>query len=419
MATQSDSTEKSKTIEDQEIKELEEDEEETEEPEQEEDDDSIRSSLPSWQDLELKHRIMVIAAVLLLCYVGYRLSVLLSLLLATAISLIGLFKWFSTTNLSVEITVFLAKFFPPAAWPVIDCKATPECAWSKAFRENWKVIYQEYLDFEQEYNYCPEMDDVYPNGSITNWDRKWPTVNLRCYGLDTQISKYFPKTMKLVNESDTWLSHVMFSILKPNKYIPRHRGPYRGVFRYHLHLEIPEHKNPAEQLYLAVWPETSSADFWDPANVPDGEPTLCTWKDGDDFLFDDTCVHEVINFTGKRRIILFMDVERYDISFFSKLIHRVFMSAAKYLPAVQNCKAVQDDYLKKYVDEKTNQPMRYGPAGSSAASQIDYNLNTTVSPSNSWMWYNTAPEILPYKKARVVIENQKKRNGETAKPKST
>ena len=141
--------------------------------------------------------------------------------------------------------------------------------------------------------------------------------------------------------------------------------------------------------------------------MPSNEPILIPWNDGDDFLFDDTCVHEVINFTKKRRIILFMDVERHDISIFAKLIHRFFMNLAKYLPAVQECKKVQDDYLKKCVDERTNEPTRFG-SGSSAASQVDVDEDC-ASPSNSWMWYNTAPEILPYKKARIVIENAKKK----------
>ncbi|ETO27439.1 hypothetical protein RFI_09692 [Reticulomyxa filosa] len=122
---------------------------------------------------------------------------------------------------AMEITVFLARFFPPSEKAVHD---TAQFEFAKKFRENHEVIYQEYLDFEEKYNYAPQMDDVYPNGSITNWDKKWPTVTLRCYGLDSQISKFFPKTMALVNQSEYWLSHVMYSILDPNKFIPRHRG---------------------------------------------------------------------------------------------------------------------------------------------------------------------------------------------------
>lgn len=53
-------------------------------------------------------------------------------------------KWFTSTNLSVEITVWLAKFLPPSKQCVWDT-SLPQFAWSKAFRDNHDTIYQEYL----------------------------------------------------------------------------------------------------------------------------------------------------------------------------------------------------------------------------------------------------------------------------------
>ena len=114
-----------------------------------------------------------------------------------------------------------------------------------------------------------------------------------------------------------------------------------------------------------------------------------------------------------------MDVERHDISLFAKMIHRLFMNLAKYLPAVQNCKAVQDKYLKSCLDPKTNKPTRFregvgmSSTSTSSSSTSSSSNQVDMSPSNSWMWYNTAPEILPYKKARIVIEQQAKRKQTT------
>lgn len=143
--------------------------------------------------------------------------------LSTFLTIVVFGVWFSQTNLSVEITVFLAKFFPPSSQAVWD---THEFEWTKRFRDNYEDIYNEYLNFEKNYNYCPQMDDAYPNGSITNWDRKWPTVTLRAYNLDCQVAKYFPKTMALLDDpsNEYLLSHCMFSIIQPDKFIPRHRG---------------------------------------------------------------------------------------------------------------------------------------------------------------------------------------------------
>eukprot|EP01083_Nonionella_stella_P086597 240697_1 len=365
-----------------------------------------QSKVQSWKDWEPKYKtLVIIISIITLLSIGYFVSLLLSILVSTLCLLYGGFMWVSSTNLSVEITVFLGKFFAPSSKCVWNCAETPECRWSEAFRNNYKTIHGEYLNFEAKYNYCPQMDEVYPNGSITNWDKKWPTVNLRVYGLDTEIAKYFPKTMELVNGSDMWLSHVMFSILKPNKFIPRHRGPYRGVFRYHLSLEIPPYTNAANELYLAVWPNTSSVDFWDPMKVPPSEPVLVSWKNGSDFLFDDTCVHEVINYTKQRRIILFMDVERHDVSFVSKCVHRFFMGLAKYLPTIRKCKEVQDRYLKTWIDEQTKQPIRCTQK-STDNQQFDFDLN-----SSNWRWFSPTPEILPYKKARAMIEKSRANPG--------
>ena len=58
------------------------------------------------------------------------------------ITLIIGFQWFSNTNLSVEITVWLAKFFPASKLPVHD---TSNIEWTKLFRNNYDVILQEYL----------------------------------------------------------------------------------------------------------------------------------------------------------------------------------------------------------------------------------------------------------------------------------
>jgi aspartyl/asparaginyl beta-hydroxylase (cupin superfamily) len=38
---------------------------------------------------------------------------------------------------------------------------------------------------------------------------------------------------------------AFFSILAPGKHLPAHRGPYKGVMRYHLGLLIPEPRRSA------------------------------------------------------------------------------------------------------------------------------------------------------------------------------
>ena len=47
-----------------------------------------------------------------------------------------------------------------------------------------------------------------------------------------------PETVRLLHRIPGMKS-AMFSILAPRKYIAPHRGPYKGVLRYHLGLIIP------------------------------------------------------------------------------------------------------------------------------------------------------------------------------------
>ena len=47
-------------------------------------------------------------------------------------------------------------------------------------------------------------------------------------------------------EAHPWNEDAMFSILSPRKHIPPHRGPYKGVLRYHLGLIIPGAEEVAE-----------------------------------------------------------------------------------------------------------------------------------------------------------------------------
>ena len=85
------------------------------------------------------------------------------------------------------------------------------------------------------------------------------------------------------------MTTAMFSILSPRKHILDHRGPYKGVLRYHLGLIVPE---DAEACRIRV-----------------GED-IRHWEEGESMIFDDTFNHEVWNDTDETRVVLFVDVLR-------------------------------------------------------------------------------------------------------------
>ena len=85
------------------------------------------------------------------------------------------------------------------------------------------------------------------------------------------------------------MTTAMFSILSPRKHILDHRGPYKGVLRYHLGLIVPE---DAERCRIRVGEDVRH------------------WEEGKSMIFDDTFNHEVWNDTDETRVVLFVDVLR-------------------------------------------------------------------------------------------------------------
>jgi beta-hydroxylase len=85
------------------------------------------------------------------------------------------------------------------------------------------------------------------------------------------------------------LTTAFFSILSPHKRISEHRGPWRGVLRYHLALQVPE---PLEQAGISVGGKVKH------------------WREGQSLLFDDSYRHFAWNETDGVRVVLFVDVIR-------------------------------------------------------------------------------------------------------------
>src|SRR5438445_9608768 len=97
-----------------------------------------------------------------------------------------------------------------------------------------------------------------------------------------------PRTAALMREIPG-MTTAMFSILSPRKHILDHRGPYKGVIRYHLGLIVPKEKEACR------------------IRVGD---TIAHWEEGKSLFFDDTFPHEVWNDTDSMRVVLFMDILR-------------------------------------------------------------------------------------------------------------
>lgn len=125
--------------------------------------------------------------------------------------------------------------------------------------------------------------------------RDWRMFLLKVYGQDIRSNKaHCPFLSELLAACPDVLSATL-SFLAPHKHIPRHSGPFRGILRYQLNLEVP------------------LAD--------DGRPGAVLWLAGDEhrlgsgeqLLWDDTYPHEVWNHSEQTRVALLLDVRRPDL----------------------------------------------------------------------------------------------------------
>ena len=87
-----------------------------------------------------------------------------------------------------------------------------------------------------------------------------------------------------------------FSILEGGKHIPAHRGPFRGILRYHLPLVIPP----------------PLADK--PSNRLRVDSLSYALQEGRGILWDDTYEHEAWNDSAAPRAVLLLDVFRPGLS---------------------------------------------------------------------------------------------------------
>jgi len=102
------------------------------------------------------------------------------------------------------------------------------------------------------------------------------------------------------------VTSAMISYLDPGKHIPRHRGPFRGILRYHLCVFAPD-GGTASGPWLEV----------DGQRIP--------YREGQGLLWDDTFPHEVLNPSDHPRIAILLDIRRPVTRIRHRLLYRLVM----------------------------------------------------------------------------------------------
>jgi beta-hydroxylase len=168
-----------------------------------------------------------------------------------------------------------AQFFEPAALP-----------WVAPLEAQWPRMRGELDRLLRRVDLLPNFQDVQEEQRMLTDDDRWKVFLLYGYGvrLDENCRRC-PETARLV-ESIPGMTTAMFSILRRGKHIPPHRGPYKGVLRYHLGLRVPA------GCRIRVGDEVRH------------------WAEGRSLVFDDTHEHEAWNDSDEDRVVLFVDVLR-------------------------------------------------------------------------------------------------------------
>ena len=168
--------------------------------------------------------------------------------------------------------------------PILDVSDFPELA---PLRESWGVIREEALRL-YEAGYVRASERHEDLGFESFFRRGWKRFYLKWYGAPLPSARELcPKTVELV-DSIPQVHGALFALIEPQKKVADHRDPFAGSVRYHLGLITPNHD--------------------DCCIFVDGERH--SWRDGRDFVFDETYVHRFQNLTDQPRIIFFADVER-------------------------------------------------------------------------------------------------------------
>lgn len=211
----------------------------------------------------------------------------------------------------------LGRFSKVGDRPIFDNGQFP---WTEDIESHWQEIQAELMAVLQHSDEIPSFQEVSPTQAALTADDQWKTYFFYGYGYKVEKNcAECPRTTQLI-EQVPGMKTAFFSILSPHKHIPAHRGPYKGVLRYHLGLIVPE---PKEQCRIRV----------------DNE--IAHWEEGRGLIFDDCFEHEVWNDTEGRRVVLFLDFAR-PLPFPLSAINQLIIKLIALTPFVQESRKIMD-----------------------------------------------------------------------------
>lgn len=218
-------------------------------------------------------------------------------------SLVYVYRWRGTTRY-VTLKQYLRKSWPifaplncllymathgSARKPVLDSGYLKNIS---ALRDNWRTIRDEAFALQSINAFdaarAPGSVGYYDIGFRTFYKRGWSKFYLKWYGTEHRSAmRLCPKTMALLAQVPQ-VRGAMFAILPSGAQLTLHADPLACSLRYHLGLSTPN----SEECHIVV------------------DDARLVWRDGQDFVFDETYPHYAQNKADTSRLILLCDVER-------------------------------------------------------------------------------------------------------------
>jgi aspartyl/asparaginyl beta-hydroxylase (cupin superfamily) len=218
-----------------------------------------------------------------------------------------------------------ATFFPLERFP-----------WVEHVEEHWEVIRDEAAALLEDRDALANFQEISKDQIGITDDDRWKTFFLYGYGFETKLGvEMCPRTAQLMREIPG-MKTAMISILSPRKHILDHRGPYKGVLRYHLGLIVPE---DAESCRIRVGDDYRH------------------WEEGASIIFDDTFNHEVWNDTDETRVVLFVDVMR-PLPSPESALNEIVVKAIGHSPFVLDAKRNQEAWEARYRERRVSRESR-------------------------------------------------------------
>lgn len=185
--------------------------------------------------------------------------------------------------------VFDARISGPSVLDIDKCFPNAD-----RFTDRFEQIRAEALGVLQSVDKVPRFHDLMPEQAdiSANDGRDWRMFILKAYGLGVPENLARCPIMAGILASTPEVLSAAFSFLAPRKHIPPHRGPFRGIMRFHLILKMPLDAEGRPAAVLTI----------------DGMPHRL--GEGEHLLWDDTFTHEVLNGSDEVRAALLLDVKR-------------------------------------------------------------------------------------------------------------